>query len=49
MSNWIIKSGSLHGVVLLKAFREMIKGPALITHLEKPSWKSERGREFGKF
>lgn len=36
-------------VVLLKSFREMIKGPALIVLLEKTSWKSERGKEFGKF
>lgn len=36
-------------VVLLKSFREMIKGPALIALLEKTSWKSERGKEFGKF
>lgn len=49
MSDCIIKSVSLHGVVLLKAFGEMIKGPALIAHLEKLCWKSERGREFGKF
>lgn len=36
-------------VVLLKSFREMTEGPALIALLEKPHWKSERGREFGKF
>lgn len=49
MSNCIIKSVSLHRVILLKAFREMIKGPALIAHLEKPSSSQKEGESLASF